>query len=194
MSKLPREAQIERERQIWALRQKLYTQERIAAEIGVDQSTVSRILRKQSDRYLVEINEEVGRVKAQQIAQLEYVAQEAIEAWERSKDPAKKLNKRAKALRARGQDGDDRNAVAEEVTTVETADQDGDPRYLTTAMSALGDIRKILGADAPARTTAATTSTVHVEESLDLSKLSADQLRELVRITESLQASPGAGG
>lgn len=143
MAKVPREVIRERERRAWELRQQGATHDRIALELGVDRTTVTKLLARLSQRYLATIQEEVGAVKGEQVAQLSYIYDEAMQAWSASKQASKVVGKRVKKVNAAkgGSDG-------EEVTT-RVQDEDGDPRYLQTAMSALSDIRKILGADAP---------------------------------------------
>jgi predicted transcriptional regulator len=139
--KIPKEISKERERVVWSLRQKCWTQERIAEYLEISQSAVAKILLRLNQRYSKELNEDIERVKTEQLAQLEHIADEAMQAWERSKEAAKTVRVK-KGLGRDNQDGEQTN---------EARDQDGDPRYLTVAMKAKEDIRKITGSDAPTK-------------------------------------------
>lgn len=132
----------QREQDIWALRQKLWTQDRIAAHLGITQGAVSHAIRRITVRMLKGLDAQVKQTVIEQVVQLSYVADEAMQAWQRSKETAKSVSQK-KAIGGRA------DSLEETVTRVQ--DQDGDPRYLSTALSAMADIRKILGADAPAR-------------------------------------------
>ena len=137
---IPKEVTIERERRAWELRQKFYTHERIALDLGVERSTITKMLQRVSAKVNAKLYEEVGEEKRAQIEQLHFVADEAAQAWQRSKAARRDVTKKTGAA------GTFRKAAEE--TTVHSADQDGDPRYLTTALGALSDIRKILGFEA----------------------------------------------
>ena len=137
----PKEIRLQREADVWNLRRKGWTQERIAAELNITQGAVSKALKRVSAQVRADLMADVELVQTEQIAQLQHVAEEAFEAWERSKDSSKSLSKTTKPGRiGRG---------AHEETTMRVDDQYGDPRYLQTAMKALDDIRKITGANAP---------------------------------------------
>lgn len=84
MKTLP-EVTLDREQKAWELRLNSWTQQRIALELGISQSAVSQILKRLLERYMYENLEEIECFKAEQIAQLENVAFEAMQAWERSK-------------------------------------------------------------------------------------------------------------
>ncbi len=116
--KTPHEITLERERKVWRLRLKSWSQENIAAELGITQSAVSQILKRLFERYYEENMVEIEQVKVEQVAQLEYIASEAMRAWVRSKKNSQRKN---------------------------------DVRYLSAAMKAKEDIRKILGIDAPSK-------------------------------------------
>ena len=118
----------ERENQIWELRQKCWTQERIAKEIGISQPAVAKTLKRLSDRYYQELMEDIKTAKANQITQLEHISDEAMQSWEKSKGTTY-INKK----------GDTPFVFA------------GDSKFLMTAMKAKEDIRKIMGADAPTK-------------------------------------------
>jgi DNA-binding CsgD family transcriptional regulator len=128
-----KEVTLAREAQIWALRLKGHTQVRIAGELGIHQGTVSKILGRVSTRVARQLHREIAQRKAEQVFQLEHVAQEAMEAWERSKRAATVVQKRT--------------AAGEDTTIMDVTSQVGDPRFLETAIAALADIRKVLDMD-----------------------------------------------
>jgi hypothetical protein len=89
MARVSKEVAREHERKAWDLRQQGWTHGRIAAEVGLERSSVTKILARLSDRYLKQFQEDVGRVKAEQTAQLEHLYFEAVSAWERSQGTAR---------------------------------------------------------------------------------------------------------
>ena len=138
--KVSREVSLEREKQSWALRQRGFTHRRIADELNVDHSTVTRILQRVSKRAIAHLTEVVQEQIVAQLAQLEYITDETFQAWHRSKEPEKSVAKRTMPG-ARNKFG--QQASNEEIT-IQTQDQDGNVRYLTEARAALTDIRKLL--------------------------------------------------
>jgi transcriptional regulator with XRE-family HTH domain len=144
MGKPTKEVVRERERRAWALRQQGWTQERIAAELGVEQSTVSRILARLSDRYLRELSAAVGRMKAEQTAKLNELYFQVMQAWERSKGTRKAVRRQTTT------GGDDDGAGSEHITQT-AAECCGDVRYLIQARAILSDIRDLWGLNAPTR-------------------------------------------
>jgi DNA-binding transcriptional MocR family regulator len=134
----PREVALEREQRAWKMRQQLYTHERIAAELGVDRSTVTKMLARVGKRYLNSIQNEVAALKAEQFAQLAHIADEAMQAWRASKQPKKEARKVSRKQTKRGD---------EEATVAQTKEQNGDWHHLEMARAALADIRKIFGLD-----------------------------------------------
>lgn len=153
MPREKREVVLQREVNVWELRQKGWSQVRIAAHLELDQSTVSKILKRVSERALSELGDEVVNTKLTQVRVLEHIADEALQAWEASKQNNRIVTQ--KVVRpgegAKGLDGQPPQPSPTEVTQ-RVEDKDGDPRYLETAMKALADVRKILGADAPVGT------------------------------------------
>lgn len=131
---VPKEVALQRRRRAWELRQQLWTQAEIAAELGVSQQQVSRILKRLSDRVAAELAADVARVRAQQTLQLEHVASVAMRGYEASQEPTITVK------RTESPDG-----LKVEQTT---RGRDGTPDFLAKAMQAMGDVRKILGAEA----------------------------------------------
>ncbi len=78
----------DREKQVWLLRCKCWTEQRIANELGIDQATVSRMLKRKAESLSLQLAQEASAMKAAQSAQHEHIAMEAMEAWEASKEDA----------------------------------------------------------------------------------------------------------
>lgn len=132
------EQTVERERRVWELRQQWWTHERIAEEVGIDRSTVTKMLGRISKRYSEMLLTEVDRLRVEQVVRLEYMADQAMQAWASSKQPAKDARRR-------------KRTGVDEVEENRVQTQNADPRFLGEARAALGDIRKLLGLDAPAK-------------------------------------------
>lgn len=153
--KMSREAILQRERRIWELRtQDFMTQTEIAAIVGISQVAVSKILRRVAVKYGNELDENVKAIKAEQVAQLEYINAQAMTEWRRSKQPyrevAKRTSKKDKKDKT-GQEPTNAGSDEQEATTVRSYEQTGDPRYLELAMKAMAGIRDITGASSPTK-------------------------------------------
>lgn len=159
---------IQRRTDAWELRCQGWTQTRIAQQLGVTQATISRDLKWASQRALADLTAVVEQTKREQVHQLERIADEALQSWERSKANYKSVSKTVKGTRSDGEG-------TEESTTTKVEERAGDVRYLNTAMGALSDIRKILGADAP------------IAVDLEVDDLDAAIRRELARMAAQSQ-------
>jgi len=134
---VPPEIIATREKSIWELRQKGYTHQRIADEVGLERSAVTKILQRLSARVVEKLDGLAKEQLTTQIDRLEFIADEMFQAWQKSKEAQKSVSKKT------GSGG--------EQLTIQTEDQDGNIRYLVEARAAMADIRKILGLDAPLR-------------------------------------------
>jgi hypothetical protein len=147
----------EHERRAWELRQQGWSERRIAAEIGVEAASVHRILARDEKRLVAQLKEEGEKVKVRQTSVLEHITDEALQAWERSKESAKAMTKRTAAKKegeSKGEgkgEGDNAETPSEQVTTHQES-RDGNTDYLKEARAALADVRRIWGADAPTKT------------------------------------------
>jgi hypothetical protein len=116
------------------------TTREIASALGVSQTAACNALRRAEQRALAEMLGAVQTLKVRQLGRLEHVFREALAAWERSKgDRVVKRSKQTEGKRG----GPVKTA---EIRTEEHA---GDPRFLATALDALGAQRRVLGLDAP---------------------------------------------
>jgi hypothetical protein len=143
-----KELKLDRESKAWELRCAGLTHRRIAARLGVTRRAVGLILDRVEKRVLAELSTNVEQTKATQHGQLDYVIQESLGAWRKSKKP------RSRAVEKTDDEG--------KVTQSEAIDQNGDPRHLATAMSAMDRQRNLWGLDVLAATqeTAASVSQV----------------------------------
>ena len=153
-----KEVRLQHDIAIWDLRQQLWTEPRIAAELHLDVATVCRTLQRLSKRYRAQHTEEVDQILAEQIEQHKWMADEAIQAWERSKEAAKTITQKKTGVAL----SDGRTVDSVRDTTQSAKDQDGDPRYLAEAREQLAAIRKMTGADAPTKTEQSGTLEIHV--------------------------------
>jgi hypothetical protein len=118
-----------------------WPQHRIAADLGVSQAAVSKILKRVDLRLLRELSVMVERQKVRHTLRLEHLFAEAMRAWEESKADTTRRRQRKTQAGSGGAGA----TVAEIVVEV----QHGDPRYLEEARKALADHRKLWGLDAP---------------------------------------------
>lgn len=144
MARKSKEETRDQESRAWQLRCQGWTTYRIAAEIGITQSAVWKMLRRVEQRVLAGLKDSVVRMKATQTAQLENLLDEALQAWEKSKEPAQSVTKRT----VTGQ-GD--NPTVEETVTQQMKGQCGNPTFLAEARDVLADLRKVWGIDAPTK-------------------------------------------
>ena len=133
---------IARRNRVWDLRLQGKTERDIATEIG----TVSNVTIHNDLVYLIReatkhLDEVVKRERLIQLHQLHKVVSEAFEAWTESKKPGEQIIKAEGAPSKRNPDG------TSSTTRIGTK-QTGNPAYLTLAMKAMEDIRKLFGLDA----------------------------------------------
>lgn len=135
----PRQVTRDRERRAWELRvTQFQTEQQIADALGIDTSTVCRMLQRLEKRLAKTFEGQAAEIKAEQTAQLQHIAQEAIRAWERSQQDAE-IERTVSGPQGA-------------TTTTERRGQVGDSRFLDQVRGALEDIRDIWGLDAPKRT------------------------------------------
>jgi len=113
-----------------------WTQQQIAADLGLSQAAVSKMLKRLELRHLRQLAETVDRQKARHTLRLEFTYREAIRAWEASQHDTTRRRQRKTQSGA---------TVAELVVE----NQSGDPRFLAVALKALTDLRTLWGLDAP---------------------------------------------
>jgi DNA-binding transcriptional regulator GbsR (MarR family) len=159
----------EQEAQILYLDAQFMTHAAIAEQLGVARSTVTRALQRLDTGVEdLQIRELAMLQRVKQIRKLEYIAQEAMEAWQRSKEPKRSMSKKT-GKKTRPLVDPDTGEITDltentEDTSTTMSDQTGNPAYLAAAMKALADIRAIVGADAPVQTQSTIVAAVHNTE------------------------------
>ena len=135
-----------------------WSQRRMAAELGISQPAVSKMLRRIDDRVLRELAEDGDRQKARQTNRLEHLYAEALGGWEQSKTDTTRRRQRKTEVGTNGGG----TTIAELVVE----NRHGDPRF--------PDLRTLWGLDAPqkvdlraSRTPFAELSDEALEEQLD---------------------------
>jgi predicted transcriptional regulator len=135
---LSKEQRAEKRRRAWSLRQRGWTEQRIADELQVNQSTVSRYLDQLTRRSIANLDDRIARDFLATLGILDHAIDEAAQAWERSKKPRKKASKRT---------GAGGKAGPGEQTTAESTERDGDPAFWQILLSALDRKRQLLALD-----------------------------------------------
>jgi len=103
----------------------------IARVLGVNQGTVSRTLRAARKAWLASITDRLARAKVEELARLDRLEREALDAWERSKQNAEVLTAKVKGR------GDTE-------TSKRSEGQVGDPRFLAEARACVELRLKVL--------------------------------------------------
>ncbi len=186
--KVPPQVSLERRLKAWELRtQQRMTLREITLELNKlfpkyalksDHQAVAKMLEETEKEYQQGHAEKIETVKNELLALKDYVIRESRNAWERSKDPEKAVEKRG-----------------EQVTRQTAKDQDGDHRYLQTILAAVEDIERAFGLDkAP--------SAPLLNLQIDFAKLSTDKIVALTKAIKegkntdeilSIVSAPDAG-
>ncbi len=126
------------EAKAWLLRQRGWTQARIAGEIGLDQGTVCRMLDRIERRECARLARKVAGHKGRQNAILEHLVDESFQAWEASKKPQKRASRKT--------------SMGVSVETTDILEREGEVAYLDRVLAALKDQRFLWGLnEAPKR-------------------------------------------
>ncbi len=136
----PRARICTREVRAMELRVQGWSQPQIAADLGITQAAVCKLLKRIETRHLRELTETLGRQRARQALRLEHLFAEAMRAWNESK---------ADSTRRRQRQTQGSGSAGATVAEIVVENQHGDPRYLDEARKLLADSRKLLGLDAP---------------------------------------------
>ncbi len=116
------------------LQRKCWTHKKISDEIGVSRVTVTRTLGRHNRRVLKRLENQSVTIKAQHIAQLEWIAEEAARQWERSTEDVETIKTST-------------GGIGPEKTDITVKGQSGNPALLREARESLAEIRSILGID-----------------------------------------------
>jgi predicted transcriptional regulator len=121
------------DREINALDIRGYTHAEIATKLNITRQAVSARLKKLNARAITDRAERV----AQELRTLDTLLGEALDAWEKSKDPLTTTTVSNDSSKSKGMR--------------RTEEQTGNPAHLANALKAAESRRKLLGLDAPAR-------------------------------------------
>ena len=130
-----------RELRVMGLAAQGWSQREIAADVGISQPAVCKILHRVEARVIGELTATVERQKVRQTLRLEHLYTEAVRAWEASKG---EITRRRQRKVTDGSPGEGTTVVE---VTVEN--RYGDPRFLDLGRRVLADLRALWGLDAP---------------------------------------------
>lgn len=123
-----------REREVVERRNKRHSQRQIADDLGISQAAVSKILRRVSRRWALEMKASLDQHRFEVVGVLGHHLREAMAGWERSYAP--RVSKRQR----KHPDG----GVTSEVVIDESP---GDPRFLQQVLSGLSQLAEVQGVD-----------------------------------------------
>lgn len=154
------------------------TQKAAADALEIHPNTIRKHFKKIERRIYDDLAANVSRIKAGQTETLRFVAMEAMAAWHDSKGEKVVVHER-----------DTKDGVYRETTTSQSS---GNASYLTSALKALEDIRKIWGAESPKQIEVETTA-AETDPSKRLEKIS-ERMKSLVPIEVSAIVSGSDNG
>ena len=139
-------------RRAWKLRGQGWSEQRIADELGVNQSTVSRWLNRLTRRALASIDDLVTRELMATLGYYDYAVDESTQSWVMSKKPARsvRVDKRSGIAPTSPIDANanpDATAKAGDKTTVNSKEREGNPAFLQLALAAIDKKRQLLALD-----------------------------------------------
>jgi hypothetical protein len=137
---------------VWERLGKGYHYPRIAQELHISVETVGRIAREERSKAKERLADLVTQIQLEQVEQLRYHINESYEAWRRSMQSTKEVQRRTGKRTAKKPMGNESRPVGEveyDDTTMSSKEQDGDVRYLQEARAAMADLRLMIGANAP---------------------------------------------
>jgi transcriptional regulator with XRE-family HTH domain len=195
MNRVKNDVARNREDLAWRLRTQQYlTHQEIAEKIGVDRSSVTKMLQRVRNRVLSGMEELVQDEIAQQLDMLDTLLSQAYKAWEASRNPAKAVEKRvARRPADEGDTGATSMADVAETLITEVTERDGDKTWQELILRILAERRKILGADAPQKTDV----TLHGQNGgplevksgqLDVNALTVEQAEKLLGVITTFRA------
>lgn len=119
------------------------TQAWYAEQIGLTTAWVCKTVRRIRSDWRIAILRDTNEMIIDELARLDFVEQEAQEAWERSKKNREETTRRQSGASAGGE--------ARLTAQVRTRAQTGDPKFLAVILECRAAKRKILGLDAPVK-------------------------------------------
>lgn len=117
-------------------RRRGWTNDRIAAQIKVHPAALSRAFARHYRRAMKRLEARTAAIKADQYEQLQWLAEQASDGWERSQEDA---------ITVKVSEVEDDEGKVYPKTETTTKGQAGDSRFLSEFRAALADQRKVLG-------------------------------------------------
>ncbi len=111
----PEQTDLDREQRAWDMRKNFFSVSTIAFKMGTSEREVYILLSKATERFSKAFMEDVRRVKLEQVAQLEKIIRDTWKAWKK------------------------------DLQTSRQGDRTKNHHYLNTLLSAMADVRKIMG-------------------------------------------------
>lgn len=119
------------------------TQKEIADALKLNQSTISRELKKVLDEWKVARVHDMDEIKQRELAKLDHLEETYWMAWDRSIRTATTISKKVIVQHER--------VVGQEITD-KTEEQIGDPKYLDSIQDVIAQRLRIFGLEAPKKT------------------------------------------
>lgn len=149
--------QVEYRRQIEERNRRIYearvidkkTLEEVEKEFRVSRSTIFNVVKEQEQKFIGRHDYKVEEIKRDHTERLEWIYEQAKEAFEKSKRTAVTIQETVNSERVKQEAmAEDRQPPEDKVVTTKKR-QTGEAAYLGTMMKALEDIRQIWGANEP---------------------------------------------
>lgn len=144
---------VERQLNVWYLRQEGMTEAKIAATLGVNRALVIKDLDTVTNRLMRRMDSMAERIKLEQTYQLQHVLSEALEAWEASKKPAKRNTTKQyqqpatlpNPVNVPANQASIQMQLTSAIHTISTSDRTGNVEYLNVALQTMEQLRKLWG-------------------------------------------------
>ena len=132
----------DREKNVWQLRVKGWSQQAIADQLGISQSAVAQALTRAAEKHHEEFMSDINAYKKKQSQLIEEAGLSALKQYFKSFEPLTNVTKSGKE-----KDGKINNPQV----TIQKIGQNGDSKLLQAFFKAQEEIRKIWGFDQPAK-------------------------------------------
>ena len=130
----------DREEKVWQLRIKGWSQQSIADELGIGQSTVVACLKRAANKHHERFMSDINEYKKQQASVIETAAYNALHQYYSSQKQLQIIRKSGKTKNGELKDGSQ--------VSIEKIDQYGDAKLLNCFFKGMEEVRKIWGMDA----------------------------------------------
>ncbi len=181
-NKLSNTERLARELEIAKLARMGLTMKQIGHQLGLTESSISKILSGLREEWKQQINRDIGELQARQAAEIVDLKVKSMKGWDKSLEARTKKHSKTKGKKIpltdkNGKATGENMAVpsdTEQSLTIE--ETNGDPRFLIVYTKLMEREANLLGIDAPKRIV---DETGKVGLKIDLSKLSDEQLEAI---------------